>query len=230
MHTLDLRSELATRGVQVRAPVQRTGGAGPSDDGHVVLLGLPTTLRRDETSPYSVVGDRLFADGVLVEDVDVRPVGRPAFYDLHTSDGTAMDQIARLHGADVLASTVIQTCTRYAEEATRCRFCAIERSLSAGATTAVKHPYQLAEVARAAVELDGVRSVVLTTGTTPGSDRGSAHLVRCVAAITAAVPGLPVQVQCEPSGELAWLDRLHDAGATAVGIHIETLDERLRAR
>lgn len=39
---LDLRADLAVRGVRVEAPVRRTGGAGPSDDGHLVLLGLPT--------------------------------------------------------------------------------------------------------------------------------------------------------------------------------------------
>jgi radical SAM protein (TIGR04043 family) len=97
----------------------------------------------------------------------------------------------------------------------------------------VKSPAQLAEVARAAADLDGIRSVVLTTGTTPGSDRGAAHLVRCVAAITAAVPGLPVQVQCEPPGDSPetrreWLRRLHDAGATTIGIHAEALDEDVR--
>ena len=215
------------------APVRRTGGAGPSDDGHLVLLGLPTTLRVAGDSPYSVVGDRLARDGLVLDDVEIEPVVRPRFYDLVTTDGVAMPQIARLHGKDVLASTVIQTCTRYTSEDTRCRFCAVERSLEAGATTAVKTPLQLAEVARAAVAWDGVKSVVLTTGTTPGSDRGSAHLIRCVEAITDAVPGLPVQVQCEPPGTSAesrrsWLRQLHDAGATTIGIHAEALDEEVR--
>jgi radical SAM protein (TIGR04043 family) len=236
---LDLRADLAVRGVRVDAPVQRTGGAGPSDDGHLVLLGLPTTLPVAGNSPYSVVGDRLLRDGLVLDDVEVTPVERPRFYDLTTSDGVAMDQVARLHGKDVLASTVIQTCTRYGDddtaEQTRCRFCAVERSLDAGVTTAVKTPQQLAEVARAAVDLDGIRSVVLTTGTTPGSDRGAAHLHRCVRAITAAVPGLPVQVQCEPPGDSpaarrAWLQRLHDAGATTIGMHAESLDEDVRRR
>lgn len=239
LERLDLRADLAVRGVRVTdpatAPVQRTGGAGPSDDGHLVLLGLPTTLRVAGDSPYSVVGDRLARDGLVLDDVEVESVDRPRFHDLTTSDGVAMPQIARLHGRDVLASTVIQTCTRFTSTDTRCRFCAVERSIEAGATTAVKSPEQLAEVARAAVDLDGVRSVVLTTGTTPGSDRGAAHLVRCVAAITAAVPGLPVQVQCEPPGtsgesRRAWLRRLHDAGATTIGIHAESLDEDVRRR
>lgn len=226
---LDLRADLAVRGVRVEAPVRRTGGAGPSDDGHLVLLGLPTTLRVASDSPYSVEGDRLFKDGLLLE-AEIAPVTRPAFYDLTTSDGVAMEQVARLHGKDVLASTVIQTCTRYADEATRCRFCAIERSLEAGVTTAVKTPAQLAEVAAAAVALDGVRSMVLTTGTTPGSDRGAAHLVRCVMAVLAAVPDIAVQVQCEPPGDLAWLRRLHTAGSRTIGIHAEALEERIRAR
>lgn len=227
---LRLRAELATRGVRVATPVRRTGGAGPSDDGHVVLMGLPTTLRRDAQSRFTLDGGRLVADGVIVEDVEIDAVNRPAFYDLTTSDGVAMEKIARLHGRDVLATTIIQTCTRYGPEATRCRFCTVERSLDAGATTAVKSPEQLAEVAEAAVRLDGVGSMVMTTGTTPGSDRGSAHLERCVRAVLAAVPGLPIQVQCEPPGDLAWITRLKQAGATAIGIHVESLDEDVRKR
>ncbi|MHA3701275.1 MSMEG_0568 family radical SAM protein [Jatrophihabitans sp. YIM 134969] len=227
---LQLRAELATSGVRVHAPVRRTGGAGPTDDGHVVLMGLPTTLRRTEDSRFTLDGSRLIADGVVVEDIEVSAVRRPAFYDLETSDGVAMDKIARLHGRDVLATTTIQTCTRYGPEATRCRFCAVEMSLESGATTAVKTPAQLAEVAARAVELDGVRSMVMTTGTTPGSDRGAAHLERCVRAVLAAVPGLPIQVQCEPPGDLSWIGRLKAAGATAIGIHVEALDVDVRRR
>ena len=58
----------------------------------------------------------------------VEPVARPRFYDLATADGVPYEQLARLHGTDVLATTVVQTCIRY-PEATRCRFCAIEASL-----------------------------------------------------------------------------------------------------
>src|SRR4029077_16833241 len=92
--------------------------------------------------------------------IDLQPVRRPRFYDLTTSDGGPFEQLARLHGRDVLATTVVQTCMRY-EETQRCRFCAIEASLEAGATTAVKTPAQLAEVAEAAVRLDGVRQLVM---------------------------------------------------------------------
>ena len=94
----------------------------------------------------------------------MEPVRRPRFYDLRTVDGVSYEQIARLHGADVLATTVLQTCIRYAEDQ-RCRFCSIEASLAAGSTIAVKRPDQLAEVAAAAVRLDGVRQMVMTTGT-----------------------------------------------------------------
>ncbi|MGI8816827.1 MAG: MSMEG_0568 family radical SAM protein [Pseudonocardia sp.] len=135
--------------------------------------------------------------------------------------------IALLHGADVLASTVVQTCVRYAESE-RCRFCAIEESLRAGATVAAKTPEQLAEVAAAAVALDGVRQLVLTTGTTAGPDRGARHLARCVRALRRAVPSLPVQVQIEPPADLTVINELHAAGATAIGSHVESLDDAAR--
>ncbi len=225
---LGTRVDRAVRGVRVDAPVWRRAGAGPSDDGHLVVGGRPAAVPLDPTSPYSVAGGRLHLDGLDL-GLEAATVARPTFYDLETADGVPYHHIARLHGSDVLATTVVQTCIRYRPE-DRCRFCAIEESLRAGATTRVKTPAQLAEVAEAAVRLDGVRQLVMTTGTTATPDRGARYLARCVRAVLAAVPGLPIQVQCEPPADLGALADLHDAGVTAIGIHVESLDDRVRAR
>ena len=253
---LQARAEMAVRGVAIDSdeiqaptrgvtggaidlgsviPLRRPGGAGPSADGHVLVDGLKTTVPIVASSPYRLRGGRLVrreVDGGITDmGVAVDTVARPAFYDLTTADGIAYEQLARLHGDDVLATTVVQTCVRYGE-ADRCRFCAIEQSLDSGATTAVKTPEQLAEVAEAAVRLDGVRQMVLTTGTSNGRDRGARHLARCVRAIKAAVPDLPIQVQCEPPApdDLAALTALREAGADAIGIHVESLDDEVRRR
>jgi radical SAM protein (TIGR04043 family) len=228
--SVPLRSELAVRGLRGRPPVRRRAGAGPSDDGHYTLGGRPVTLPLADDSPFTVADGVLRRDGVIVEDAALEPVARPRFYDLWTRDGVPYEQIARLHGSDVLATTVVQTCIRYTREETRCRFCTIEESLRAGATTPVKLPGQLAEVAAAAVELDGVRQLVMTTGTSNGRDRGARHLARCVAAVRAVAPDLPIQVQIEPPLDLVWITRLREAGAEAIGIHVESLDEDVRRR
>jgi radical SAM protein (TIGR04043 family) len=222
------RVELALAGVRVDAPVQRSKGAGPSDDGHLALDGGNAAIPVNPGSPYSIVGGRL-RKGLLDLGIEAVPAARPRFYDLRTSDGIPYPQIALLHGHDVLATTVVQTCIRYTEDQ-RCRFCTIEESLRAGATVAVKTPAQLAEVAEAAVRLDGVRQMVMTTGTTAGPDRGGRHLARCVRAVHAAVPSLPVQVQMEPPADRSVMTELRDAGATAIGIHVESLDDAVRAR
>ena len=228
---LDLRSELAVRGLRSRPPLSRRAGAGPSDDGHWQIAGQATTLPVAPDSPFAFGEDGLLTrDGVVVEDAMLEPILRPRFYDLQTADGIPYEQLARLHGTDVLATTVVQTCIRYTDPASRCRFCTIEESLAAGATTQVKTPAQIAEVAEAAVRLDGVKQVVMTTGTSNGRDRGAKHLAKCVAAILERVPDLPIQVQIEPPLDLEWIQVLHDAGATAVGIHIEALDQAVRDR
>ncbi|MDQ6744422.1 MAG: MSMEG_0568 family radical SAM protein [Actinomycetota bacterium] len=229
---LSLRSELAVHGLRARPPVRRRGGAGPSDDGHWQLAGGgPATLPMASDSPFALeAGGRLTRDGVVVEDAMLEPVERPRFYDLETSDGVRFERLARLHGRDVLATTVVQTCIRYTATETRCRFCTIEESLRAGSTVQVKRPEQLAEVATAAVALDGVRQMVMTTGTSGGVDRGAKHLARCVRAVKRATPGLPIQVQLEPPLDLGWIDRLQEAGAEAIGIHVEALDEAVRER
>jgi radical SAM protein (TIGR04043 family) len=225
---VDTRVDVALRGVRTSVPIRRSGGAGPSNDGHVLLAGQGAALPFVEDSPYSIDDGRLFFDG---EDTGMAAdtIRRPAFYDLTTSDGLRYDSLARMHGDRVLATTVVQTCTRY-DPQTRCRFCSIEESLRSGATTAVKSPAQLAEVAEAAVRLDGARQLVMTTGTSTGRDRGARHLARCVRAVKEVVPALPIQVQCEPPEDLAALQELHSAGADAIGIHIESMDDEVRQR
>lgn len=222
------RVELALLGLRGRPPVSRTAGAGPSADGHLVIDGLNAAIPRNPQSPFVLDGGRVLLDG---EDtgLDVEVVQRPKFYDLQTAEGVSYEKIAKLHGRNVLASTVVQTCIRYGEDQ-RCRFCSIEESLRSGATTAVKRPAELAEVAEAAVRLDGVAQLVLTTGTSAGPDRGARHLARCVRAVKAAVPQLPIQVQCEPPADLSVLAELRDAGADAIGIHVESLDDEVRRR
>lgn len=226
--SVSTRVDLTLLGIRGRPPVSRTAGAGPSADGHLMIDGRAAAIPLNPNSPFVFDGSRVLLDG---EDsgLEVDVIDRPAFYDLRTAEGISYDKIARLHGRNVLATTVVQTCIRYGVD-DRCRFCSIEESLRSGATTAVKRPHELAEVAEAAVRLDGVRQMVMTTGTSAGTDRGAKHLARCVRAVKAAVPDLPIQVQCEPPADLAVLTDLREAGADAIGIHVESLDDEVRRR
>lgn len=228
MSALKTRVDVAILGMRVDAPVSRQAGAGPSDDGHVLFNGQQAAIPVNPNSPYLAKNGRLFLDGADL-GMNVVPVKRPKFYDLTTADGVSYEKIAKLHGAKVLATTVVQTCIRYGES-DRCRFCAIEESLNAGATTAVKTPEQLAEVAEAAVRLDGVTQMVMTTGTSRGPDRGAKYVAKCVRAIRHAVPDFPIQVQIEPPADLSVITDLYEAGARSIGIHVESMDDNVRAR
>ncbi|MCL8252338.1 MSMEG_0568 family radical SAM protein [Aeromicrobium fastidiosum] len=227
--TVDTRVDVAIQGIRLLdAPVSRQSGAGPSDDGHVLLGGVGTAIPINPSSPFTVNRGRLLLDGADT-GLGVEPVRRPRFYDLETADGVSYEKIARLHSANVLATTVVQTCVRY-DEAERCRFCAIEKSLEAGSTIAVKTPTQIAEVARAAHELDGITQMVMTTGTSNGRDRGATHLARCVRAVREVLPDLAIQVQCEPPADLRTITDLYEAGARSIGIHVESMDDDVRRR
>ncbi|AUX27565.1 radical SAM protein [Sorangium cellulosum] len=213
----------------------RRGGAGPT--GHVAAtLGGATVMIPIHTGPAatSPFVARIGRDGAGVVERDGRAlapialVKAPRFYALSTRDGIPYPKIALLHGADVLASTVLQTCVRYSDPARACAFCAIGQSLAAGRTLAKKTPEQLAEVAEAAARLDGVRHVTLTTGTPRSADRGAAHLADCARAIKAAA-GLPVQAQCEPPEDFAWFERMRAAGVDSLGMHLEAVEDAVRA-
>lgn len=241
MPTAKLINELQSFGVRLVDPRagadSRRGGAGPSDhkaltiDGMTVMVPVHTAPAFE--SPYLVEQpdafgkSRITREGLVLGEVSF-PV-QPKFYGLTTQDGIPYSKIAVLHGRDVLATTVLQSCIRYQSRTKTCQFCAIGQSLAAGRTIERKTPAQLAEVAKAAVELDGVKHMVMTTGTPPGKDRGAAILAESAAAVKAAVD-LPIQVQCEPPDDDAWFARMRESGADALGMHLEAVTEPVRQR
>jgi radical SAM protein (TIGR04043 family) len=217
--------------------VSRRGGAGPSDhtpftiDGATVMVPVHNAPAFE--SPYLVEkpdargNSRISRDGVILGNVSFPT--RPRFYEMSTADGIPYSHIATLHGRDVLATTVLQSCIRYQSRTKTCQFCAIGQSLAAGRTIEHKTPAQLAEVAEAAVALDGVKHMVMTTGTPPGNDRGAAILAASAQAVKAAVD-LPIQAQCEPPDDDIWFRRMKDAGVDSLGMHLEAVTPDVRRR
>ena len=215
--------------------LSRAGGAGPSDHKAITIANqtvmVPILNHASALSPYTaeVKGDYalLLKSGELIAEMAFPK--KPRFYDRSTAEGVPYWKIATLHGRDVLATTVLQTCKRYGNRATSCQFCAIGQSLAARSTIAEKTPAQLAEVASAAVELDGVRHMVMTTGTPQADDRGARVLAEAARAVRAAVD-LPIQAQCEPPVDFAWFSRLAEAGVDSLGLHLEAVTEEVRMR
>lgn len=214
----------------------RRGGAGPTDDQAFLFQGqavmLPTLNNPAERSPYSLEKGE---SGLFVKhQTQEIPLGfleavkRPKFYEFSTKEGIPYNKIAVLHGADVLASTVIQSCIRWSPEK-RCKFCSIANSLENGNTIGIKKPEQLAEVVEAAERLDGIKHITLTTGTPNEKDRGALYLAECVREIR-KVSDLPIQVQCEPPENDSLYQILKDAGANSIGLHVESFDEEVRKK
>lgn len=241
MSQADLINELQTHGMRLVDPTagmeSRRGGAGPTDH-KAVTFGDTTVMVPVHTapafdSPYLVQApdadgfSQVSKQGELL--AKIRFPNRPKFYDLKTADGVEYSKIATLHSKDVLATTVLQTCIRYESRKKTCQFCSIGQSLAAGRTIAHKTPQQLAEVAKAAVELDGVKHMVMTTGTPAGKDRGASVMVDSARAIKAAVD-LPIQGQCEPPEDNIWHERMFEAGIDALGMHLEAVTPKVRAR
>ncbi len=233
----DLKSELQSRGVRlsfgaggVETACGRKGGAGPAEGVTLVLEGSPASvpaaasyvaaspfeLRRDE----SAGGWALYRHGERV-GLSVSLVPEPRFYQGETAAGIPYRKIALLHGADCLASTVLQSCMFWATKSA-CRFCGIGLSLREGRTLAAKRPSDLAEVARAAAR-EGVRHVTLTAGTT--RDRLEEwRLFLETARVLRRDAGLPVHVQMMPPLGRPMMEALRDAGVSTIGIHVESLD------
>jgi len=243
-----LITDLQTQGLQLLTPetepAGRRGGAGPSDHRAITIDGttvmVPVYTNSASQSAYTAQLQAPSQTTLHHRHPDLSPEAptpvasldlpqSPQFYSLSTADGIPYWKIALLHGHDVLATTVLQTCKRYRDPETACQFCAIEQSLQAGRTLARKTPAQLAEVAAAAVHLDGVSHMVMTTGTPHSPDRGAAYLSECARAVTERV-NLPIQAQCEPPDDFDWFQRMRQAGIVSLGMHLEAVTPQVRAR
>jgi len=237
----ELRTELQSVGLRLVDPnagaASRRGGAGPSDHKAVIVDGVTVMVPVHTSSAWNspfIAGapDESGASALLSGTIPIASISfpnAPRFTKLQTLDGVPYSHIATLHSTDVLATTVLQTCIRYESRKKTCKFCAIGQSLAAGRTIARKTPEQLAEVARAAVLLDGVKHMVLTTGTPPTPDRGAQILCESAFAIKAAVD-LPIQAQCEPPDNDAWFERMKASGIDTLGMHLEVVTPEVRAR
>ncbi|NKF23056.1 MSMEG_0568 family radical SAM protein [Solimonas sp. C16B3] len=238
-------TELQASGLRLEDPnagaAARRGGAGPTDHKAVTVGGrtvmVPVHSDRATHSPYIARAPDARGHSVLERNgltvARIEFPRQPRFYGLQTLDGVPYSKIAQLHGRDVLATTVLQTCIRYGRRSTSCQFCAIGESLKGGRTINRKTPEQLGEVARAALLLDGVKHMVMTTGTPNFTDRGAQLLCESAFGVKAAVAhhgGLPIQGQCEPPDDARWFARMKDAGIDALGMHLEAVTPEVRAR
>ena len=233
--------ELQSAGFKMESPDHgadgRKGGAGPSDHKAVNIFGetlmIPIFNHKSQSSDFwATKPNVLGVSSLFWKDHKVTTITfphQPAFYQHNTSDGVPFWKIATLHSKNVLATTVLQNCIRYYDKSTSCQFCAIGESLKNDKTIAYKKPFQLAEVALKAVELDRIEQMIMTTGTPNTSDRGAAILLESVKAVKEVV-SIPIQVQCEPPDDFSWFERLKNAGADSLGMHIEAATQKTREK
>jgi hypothetical protein len=159
-----VKTELQTHGVVVPPALQeeltRDWNAPAIGRGRFVFLlenkefGLYTTVliingHFSKKSPYHMVKSATGAYEVWKDDekfTDVSMMPRPKYYDLTTTDGIPMSDVAVIGEPDHLRSVLNQRCG-YQRIGKACKFCAIE-SWWAGYMD--KTPAQVAEVAEAA--------------------------------------------------------------------------------
>jgi radical SAM protein (TIGR04043 family)/putative N-acetyltransferase (TIGR04045 family) len=232
--TSRLITNLQSLGIRVPDGISgRKGGAGPAEGRAFILndipVNIPISANFVSDSPYLLkkVGGKyiLLEDDKEISEIGVVP--EPQFYRLQTQDGISYQKIALFHGNNCLATTVLQECIFW-RSGRSCAFCGTELSLKSGRTTAKKTPPQLAQVAMAAKDLDGVSHVVLTSGTGDPPSSEISYLADCAQAIKQA-SDLPIHAQFIPPEDLAMLETLKSAGIDTVGIHIESFDEDVLA-
>ena len=217
----------------------RKGGAGPSGGRYFLLEDELTLvnvalwnnpkktdlfLKENRNGYFEVFNEgnnKLFGKLKLIQN--------PLFYNPEylTSDGIPMKKVALVHGVDCLASTIYQKCVYWAcGEA--CSFCGIEVSLQNDATLEEKNAKQMSEVITAAKKEGRCKHMTLTSGTDESIDKGAERYIEILQGIKKNHDDLPLHVQIEALEDLEYINKLKEAGADTIGIHIEVLNEELR--
>lgn len=217
----------------------RKGGAGPSggryfllEDGsslvNVALWNTPNNRElflKDYKNGYFEV----FNEKNKESFGRLKLIQNPRFYspNFKTSDGIPMKKIALVHGIDCLASTIYQKCV-YWGCGEACTFCGIEVSLQNDATILEKNAKQMSEVITMAKKEGRCSHMTLTSGTDETVDKGANRYVELLKGVKSDHPDIPIHVQIEALEDLSYIDKLKEAGADTIGIHIEVLDNTLR--
>jgi len=232
-----LKIDLQSYGVHCGKEISggRASGAGPAGSMTFLIgrtqINAPFAEHTGKHSGYILEKDE---NGVFLKKRDsivseVKLISPPLFYGMATESGTSYKKIALLHGMDCLATTLIQKCDFWAQ-GSQCRFCAIEFSLANGATIAEKTPQDIAEVAAYAKLHDGVSHITLTSGSLNDHSSHINYLTESIHMIKDS-SYLPVHIQIIPNNDLSSsLQKLRQAGADTIGIHIESFDERVREK
>jgi len=232
---LRLKVRLLTEGAVISEGqyAGRKGGAGPVGGRYFLLpngrtVGIPIRTGEQSEVFNSATLEPTEDSEIWLYDgsIKLKVVPKPRFYDLKTEDGIPYHQIALLHGDRTIATTVYQSC-RYWSDGTQCKFCTIPLSLSSGDTVLEKVPEQIAEVVLAAEKEGVIDDILLTTGTPDSEDTGIERLIGVIEAIR-KVSNLSIAVQFEPPINRDAIRDIANAGANAVGMHIESADESIR--
>jgi len=159
--------------------------------------------------------------------VNIAMMPRPSYYDMVTSDGIPMSDVAVIGEPDHLRSVLNQRCG-YQRIGKGCKFCAIE-SWWAGYMD--KTPAQVAEVAGAAYREGMIKHVTLSTGTKLSRGKGLEDLVEAARLIQERA-SVTKTLNFEPLNDSSLLESLlrkgKEAGATTALCNIECFDESLR--
>ncbi|MFX1390372.1 MAG: radical SAM protein [Promethearchaeota archaeon] len=231
----ELINTYKTQGIEI--DFGRKGGAGPLGGRYFILENDKTlvnvALWNNQEKTNLVLGQK---KGEYFEVYDIRNkntfgkvrlVRNPKFYELETSDGIKMNKIALVHGIDCLASTIYQKCIYWAcGEA--CAFCGIELSLKYDTTIEEKNAQQMSEVITAAKKEGRCTHMTLTSGTDESEDKGAIRYIELLESVKKNHPDIPIHVQIEALEDLNYINKLKEAGADTIGIHIEILDDVLR--
>jgi hypothetical protein len=177
-------------------------------------------------SPFTYDEDKkiIYKDGK--EFVKASIVDFPSWYKNTLDDGTLFQEVFQVHYHKILATSLTNFC-EYKERGDGCRFCAMGHQIKERKIKSVEH---IKAVLKQLIKMgSAVTEVNLNSGTLIDDNENVEQYIRVIKAIR-EITGLPVYAQICPPADLKYIDRLIEAGISAISFNLEIYDEDLRRK
>ena len=150
----------------------------------------------------------------------------PGWYLDELDNGTLLGSYIQVHGTNVLATSLSNYCV-FKDDNVGCKFC----GLTLDKKNRKKDPKMLAKVLNI-IERNNpgqYAELNINSGTLRSDDMG-AHMYISVIEEIRKISDIPLSAQIAPMKDMAYIDRLKDAGLNSLSFNIEIWDDALRQK
>jgi hypothetical protein len=174
--------------------------------------------KRSEKNPHTLI----LENGVVL-------IGGPPLLSrgMSIANGSPIETIGSMHCYNTLGIATDFRCVYFDGKGGECKFCTIDKPAKINLCPQVIPDEQIIEMLKTTIKYDNVRSLVVTSGTYPDAEGVAQRYITLFRKLR-EFTNLTIRFEIEPLNDLSYLKDLSEYSKGAIGIYIESFDEKVR--